>query len=93
MRCYWRLLNVSYKEHLTNEKVRRKIQAATGKYEPLTLVKKRKLILFGHASRSSGLVDYNSTGQCERKKKKRQIEYEVGRQYERVNRNGLCQLN
>ena len=28
MRCYQRLLNISYKDHVTNEEVRRKIQAA-----------------------------------------------------------------
>ena len=44
MRCYRKLLNISYKDHVTNEKVRRKIQAAIGEYdELLTLVKKRKL--------------------------------------------------
>ena len=43
MRCYRRLLNISYKDHVTNEEVRRKIQAAIGEYdELLTLVKKRK---------------------------------------------------
>ena len=32
----------SYKDHFTNEEVRRNIQAATGKYDKLlTLVKKR----------------------------------------------------
>ena len=41
MRCYRRLLNISY--HVANEEVRRKIQAATGEYdELLTLVRKRK---------------------------------------------------
>ena len=41
MRCYRRLLNISYKNHVTNEEVRRKIQAAIGEYdELLTLVKK-----------------------------------------------------
>ena len=35
----------------------------------------------------------NPTGHSERKKKKRQTEEEVGRQYQRVVRNGLCQLN
>ena len=41
MRCYRRLLNISYKDHVTNEKVRRKIQAAIGEYDEfLTLVKK-----------------------------------------------------
>ena len=44
MRCYRRLLNISCKDHVTNEEVRRKIQAAIGEYnEALTLVKKRKL--------------------------------------------------
>ena len=56
MRCYRRLLNISYKDHATNEEVRRKIQAAIEEYdELLTLVKKRKLRWFGHVSRSSGL--------------------------------------
>ena len=57
MRCYRRLLNISYKNHVSNEEVRRKIQAAIGKYdELLTLVKKRKLRWFGHVSRSYGLA-------------------------------------
>ena len=39
-RCYRRLLNISYKDHVTNEEVRRKIQAAIREYdELLTLVK------------------------------------------------------
>ena len=68
MRCYRRLLNISYNDHVTNEEVRRKIQAAIGEYdELLTLVKKRKLRWFGHVSRSSGLA--NPTGHSERKKK------------------------
>ena len=55
MRWYRRLLNISYKDHVTNEEVRRKIQAAIGEYdELLALVKKRKLRWFGHVSRSSG---------------------------------------
>ena len=57
MRCYCRLLNISSKDHVTNEEVRRKIQAATGEYdELLTLVKKRKLRWFGHDSMSSSLA-------------------------------------
>ena len=57
MRCYRRLSNISYKDHVTNEEVRRKIQAAIGEYdELLTLVKKRKLRWFGHVSRSSDLA-------------------------------------
>ena len=98
MRCYRRLLNISYKDHATklDEEVRRKIQTAIGEYdELLTLVKKRKLRWFGHVSRSSGLANSknNPTGHSERKKKKRLTEEEVGKQYQRVDRNGLCQLN
>ena len=44
-------------EHVTNEEVGRKIQAAIGEYdELLTVVKKRKLRWFDHVSRSSGLA-------------------------------------
>ena len=50
MRCYRRLLNISYKDHVTNEEVRRKIQTAIGEFdELLTLVKKRKLRSSGQA--------------------------------------------
>ena len=57
MKRYRRLLNISYKDYVTNEEVRRKIQAAIGQYdEILTLVKKRKLRWFGHVSRSSVLA-------------------------------------
>ena len=63
MRCYRRLLIISYKGHVTNEEVRRKIQAAIGEYvELLTLVKKRKLRWFGHVSRSSGLAKITLQG-------------------------------
>ena len=82
MRGYRRLLNISYKDHVTNKEVRSKIQTAIGEYdELLTLVKTRKLRWFGHVSRSSGLA--KTTGHSERKKKKRQTEEEVGRQYKK----------
>ena len=35
MRCYRRLLNISYKDHVTNEEVRRKLQTAIGEYDEL----------------------------------------------------------
>ena len=35
MRCYRRLLNISYKDHVTYEEVRRKIQATIGEYGEL----------------------------------------------------------
>ena len=57
MRCYRRLLNISYKDHVTNEEVRNRIQNATGMQDDLlTMVKKRKLRWCGHMSRSSGMA-------------------------------------
>ena len=50
------LLHISYKDHVTNEEVRAKIQQAIGPHEDLTIVKTRKLQWYGHVSRSSGLA-------------------------------------
>ena len=57
MRCYRKILHISYKDHVTNEEVRAKIQQAIGPHEDLlTIVKRRKLQWYGHASCSSGLA-------------------------------------
>ena len=56
MRCYRKILHISYKVPVTNEEVRAKIQQAIGPREDLTIVKRRKLQWYGHVSRSSGLV-------------------------------------
>ena len=56
MRCYRKILHISYKDHVTNEEVCAKIQQAIGSYEDLTIVKRRKLQWYGHVSRSSGLA-------------------------------------
>ena len=60
----------SYKDNVTNEEVRRKIQAVIGEYdELLTLVKKRKLRWLGHVSRSSGLAKTILQGTVKEKEK------------------------
>ena len=57
MRCYRKILRISYKDQVTNEEVRAKIQRAIGPHEDLlTIVKRRKLQWYGHVSRSSGLA-------------------------------------
>ena len=44
MRCYRQILRISYKDHVTNEEVRAKIQQAIGAHEDLLImVKRRKL--------------------------------------------------
>ena len=51
------MLHISYKDHVTNEKVCAKIQQAIGPHEDLLMIIKRcKLQWFGHVSHSSGLA-------------------------------------
>ena len=50
MRCYQKVLHISYKGHVTHEKVCAKI------------IKRRKLQWYGHVSRSSGLAKTISQG-------------------------------
>ena len=57
MRCYRKILSISYNDHVTNEEVRAKIQQAIGPHEDLlTTVKRHELHWYGHVSRSSGLA-------------------------------------
>ena len=57
MRCYGKILRISYKDRVTNEEVRAKIQHAIGPHEDLlTTVKRRKLQWYGHIFHSSGLA-------------------------------------
>ena len=56
MRCYRKILCISYKDHVSNEKVHAKIQQAIGLHENLlTIVKRRKLQWYGHVFCSSSL--------------------------------------
>ena len=57
MRCYYKILHISYKDHVTNEEVYAEIQQAIGPHEDLpTVIKRRKPQWYGHVSRSSGLA-------------------------------------
>ena len=51
---YRKILRISYKDHVTNEEVRGKIQQANEDH--LKIVKRSKLKWYGHVSRSSGLA-------------------------------------
>ena len=77
MRCYRKIRHLSYKDHVTTEEVRAKIQQAIGPHEDLlTTVKRRKLHWYGHVSRSSDLAKTISQGtvkerrrQCRQRKR------------------------
>ena len=57
MRFYRKIPQISYKDRVTNDEVRAKIQQAIGPHEDLlTIVKRRKLQWYGHVSRSTGLA-------------------------------------
>ena len=57
MRCYRKILRISYKDQVTNEEVCAKIQQAIGSQaDLLTIVKRRKLQWYGHVSRALGLA-------------------------------------
>ena len=56
MRGYRKILHISYKDHVTNEEVRAKIQQAIGPHEDLMIVQRCKLQWYGHVSCSSSLA-------------------------------------
>ena len=93
MRCYRKILRISYKDHVTNEEVRAKIQKVIGPHEDLlTTVKRRKL------QRIWSCLPFIRSGQnylarhIERGKKIRQTEEEVGRQHQGMDRPGVRQV-
>ena len=55
-KCYCKILRISYKDRVTDEEFRTKIQQAIGPHDDLTIVKKCKLKWCGHVSCSSGLT-------------------------------------
>ena len=77
--------NISYKDHVTNEEVRRKIQAAIGE-DP---GQESDAYMVWPCFKVFWLSKDNPTGHSERKKKKRQTEEEVVRQYKKMDRNEM----
>ena len=71
MRCFRRLLGISYTDHITNEVVRSRIQEHMPHYiDLLTTVKRRKLKWYGHVTRSSGLSKTIMQGTVQGKRKR-----------------------
>ena len=57
LRCHRKILRISYKDHVTNEEVRVKIQQTIEPHEYLlNIVKRRNLQWYTHVFRSSGLA-------------------------------------
>ena len=68
MRCYRRSRDITYKQHVTDEEVRNKIQDEIGKHDDfLSLVKTRKLRWNGHILKASGSARDSKRNWTERK--------------------------
>ena len=92
MRCYRKILRISYKDRGTNEEVRAEIQQAIGPHEDfLTIVKRSKLQWYGHVSRSSGLAKTILQGTVKRGRR-RGREKEVRRQHQGMDKPRVRQV-
>ena len=93
MRCYRKILHISYKAHVTNEEARAKIQQAIGPHEGLlTILKRRKLKWYGPFSHFIRSGQNHLARHTERQKKTRQTEKEVGRQHQGMDKPGVRQV-
>ena len=73
MRCFRKLLGMSYRDHITNEEIKARIGNDIGPYEDVLIsVKRRKLKWYGHVSQSSGLAKTILQGDERRRRSGRQ---------------------
>ncbi|MCP4273806.1 MAG: hypothetical protein GY781_17930 [Gammaproteobacteria bacterium] len=57
MRCLRKLLNIDYKQRISNERVRAMVTSQIGRHQDLLeIVKTRKMKWFGHVTRGNGLA-------------------------------------
>ena len=88
MRCYRKILYISYKDHVTNEEVRAEIQQAIGPHKDLLTQTAVVWSCFPFIrSGQNHLVRHSERG-----KKTRRTEEEVGRQHQGIDRLGVCQV-
>ena len=86
MRCYRNILHISYKDHVTTEKVRAKIQQTIGPHEDLLTIVVWSCLPFIRSGQ------YHLARHSERGKKTRQTEEKVGRQHQGMDRPGVRQV-
>ena len=95
MRCYRKILRISYTDHVTNEEVRAKIQQAIGPHEDHLTPDHRKetqtAVVWSYSpfirSGKNHLARHDERG-----KKARQTEEAVGRQHQGMDRPGVRQV-
>ena len=91
MRCYRKILHISYKDHVTNEEIRSKIQQAIGPHEDLLTKETQTTVVWPCLpfirSGQSHLARHSKRG-----KKTRQTDEEVERQHQGMDRPGVHQV-
>ena len=93
MRCYHKILCISYKDHVTNEEVCAKIQQAIRPHEELlSIVKRCKLHWYGHIFPFIRFGQNYLARHSERGEKTRQTEEEVGRKHQGMDGPGVRQV-
>ena len=86
MRCYRKILHILYKDHVTNEEVRAKIQQPIGPHEDLTSVKKTQTAVVWSCFPFIRSGQNHLARHSERGTKTRQTEEEMGRQHQGLDR-------
>ena len=56
IRCYRKIFGISFRDRITNEKVRNRVRAAIRPHDDLSIIKTRKLRWYGHVTRSTVLA-------------------------------------
>ena len=93
MKRYRKILRISYKDHVTNEEVRAKIQQAIRSHEELlTIVKRSQTALVWSCLPFIRSGQNHLATHSERRKKTKQTEEEVERQHQGMDRPGVHQV-
>ena len=91
MRCFRKILHILYKDNVTNEEVRAKIQQATAQHEDLlTIVKGTQIAVVWSCLASSGLAKTILQGTVRGREDK--SEEEEGKQHQEMDRPGVRQF-
>ena len=91
MRCNRKILRISYKDHVTNEEVRAKVQQAVGPHEDLLTIEKKNTKCSGIDICSVHQVWPNHLAKHSERETV-QTEEEVGRQHQGMDRSGVRQV-
>ena len=92
MRCYRKILNITYKDHVTDEEVRNKIKGAIAKHnDPLSVVKAQTQMIRLYLKSLWHGQDKSATD-SKGNKKMMMTEKEVGRQHQGLDRTGIWRI-